>query len=108
PKSWLIPIRCRLLSQGASMRRRDFFGVLAGAAAWPRGARSQPQKPLIGFVHGASADGFASSVAAFRRGLSEAGLCENRNVAIDYNWLEGRYEHAAEKIANLVHRPVDL
>jgi putative ABC transport system substrate-binding protein len=64
--------------------------------------------PVIGFVHGASADGFASPVAAFRRGLAEGGFSENRNVTIEYRWLEGRYENAAEKIGELVRRPVDL
>jgi hypothetical protein len=39
--------------------------------------------PVIGFLNGASPDGWAPFAAAFRQGLSEAGLCRSRWLAAD-------------------------
>jgi hypothetical protein len=48
--------------------------------------------PVIGLANGGSADGDAHRVRALRKGLSETGYVEGRNVAIEYRWLEGQYK----------------
>jgi putative ABC transport system substrate-binding protein len=71
--------------------------------------RAQPQNiPVIGFLNIASANAFASFVAAFHKGLNAAGYVEGRNVAIEYRWAEGNYQRLREQARDLVTRQVAL
>ena len=65
--------------------RRTFIAALGSAAAWPLvGRGQQPTMPVVGFLNSTSPAPWAYLVAAFRRGLGEAGYVEDRNVAIEY------------------------
>jgi putative ABC transport system substrate-binding protein len=90
------------------MRRRDFI-VLAGcAAAAPTLAASgqQGQLPVIGFLSSISEEAYI--LAAFRRGLSEQGYVEGRDVAIEYRYAQGYYDRLTAFANELVTRPVDV
>src|SRR5262249_44962398 len=95
-------------------RRRKFIALLGGAAAWPLAARAQQHPPMgvppplpgerqlvIGFLHAVTAAEYG-----LRRGLSEMGFVEGRNLAIDYRSTAGRSDRLAAMAADLASRNV--
>src|SRR5215831_13972976 len=89
-------------------RRRDFITLIGGAAvAWPLAARAQqPAMPVVVFLAVGSPDALPARVVAFRKGLSEIGYVEGRNVAVEYHWLEGNYERLPAVLDDVIRRGV--
>ena len=79
-------------------RRREFITLLGGAAAWPLAVPGQPTVPVIGFLNGASQNGYAAIETAFLQGLKDAigSICDRR-----YGWGAS----AVGKIGGAFDRP---
>jgi putative tryptophan/tyrosine transport system substrate-binding protein len=92
------------------IRRREFITLFGGvAAAWPVVAQAQqPPMPVIGSLYSVSATAWADNMAGMRRGLSETGFVEGRNVAIEYRWADGRLDRMRAMAADLIARNVTV
>jgi putative ABC transport system substrate-binding protein len=90
------------------MRRREFITLLGGAvAANPLAARAQqPAMPVIGYLSFGTLDTTRETVAAVRRGLSDTGYVEGRNLAVEYRWAEDRLDRMPSLADDLVRRQV--
>jgi ABC-type uncharacterized transport system substrate-binding protein len=92
------------------MRRRDFIKAIAvSAASWPLLARAQqPSTPVIGYLGLTSAKTDSYLLMHFRKGLSEAGFDEGRNVTIEYRFAERDVSRLPALAAELVSRNVTV
>ncbi len=91
--------------------RREFLaGVVGSAVAWPLAtqAQQQPTMPVLGFLNAESAQSYARPLAAFLKGLGEAGYVEGRNVTIEYRWAEGHIDRLPALAADLVRKQVTV
>jgi putative ABC transport system substrate-binding protein len=88
------------------MKRRDFL-TLATAIAWPRLARAQEPRRVIGFLS-AMEWAVPGTKAAFLHGLKDTGFVEGQNVDIEYRAAEGKYDRLPRLAAELVSRNVLL
>ena len=76
-------------------------------AAWPLTAHAQQQPlPVIGFLNGASPEGYEPEVNAFRQGLKETGYVEGQNAMIEYRWANGDFDRLAALAEDLVRRRI--
>jgi putative tryptophan/tyrosine transport system substrate-binding protein len=89
------------------MKRRDFIAGLGGATVWSLAAQAQQSAtPVIGLVIAGSAYAEADRVRAFRKGLSETGYVEGKNVTVEYHGLEGQFDRLPALMTDLVRRRV--
>jgi putative ABC transport system substrate-binding protein len=96
--------------RGVRMRRRDAMLVFGGVAlGWPLAvAAQQPSLPIVAFLADGTPEGFAPRVAGVRRGLSDMGFVEGRDVVFEFRWARGNYDLLPDLVSDLVRRNVSV
>src|ERR1044072_7776901 len=99
---------------GGDMRRREFLGVVAGAAAaGPIVARAQQAEPVrrIGVLAGGASESGADTQernAAFAKTLQQLGWTDGDNVRINYRYGLGDAASVRKYAAELVSSAPDV
>ena len=104
-----LPVGQRL-SAGMPMRRREFIGVLGGAAAWPLAVCAQQPTKFwrIGMLETLPPELNVANLAALRRGLRELGYVEEHNYVLVYRSADGQPEPFPNLAEELVQGQVDI
>jgi putative ABC transport system substrate-binding protein len=95
------------------MTRRDFLGVLGGAAAsWPLATHAQQAGKIwrIGWLSGFSRPAIleSSQFAGFTQGMRELGYVEGRDFTIEWRFAESRPDRYDALAADLAQQKIDL
>jgi putative ABC transport system substrate-binding protein len=94
------------------MRRREFVGLLGGAAVWPlvAGAQQTDRMRRIGVLMPVAPDDLEGQarVAAFLQGMAQLGWAEGRNLRIDTRWGAGDAGRLHTYLAELVALAPDV
>jgi putative tryptophan/tyrosine transport system substrate-binding protein len=88
------------------LRRREFMAGIGGTAALTFRARAEQPMPTVAFVTPRSEHTSRFAVDAFRKGLGETGYVQDRNVAVEYHWLDGQFDRLRALMADIVRRRV--
>ena len=89
------------------MKRREFIGLVGGAAAWPLTASAQRAEGKLVTI-GILAIEPWPSIDAFRHALDALGYIEGKNVRFVYRYAKGHNEQLPELANELVGLNVDL
>ena len=101
----------QVLSIGARrmMKRREFITLIGGAAAaFPDVVYGQQPVAVIGLLGSSASDDYRLMIAAFQKGLSEAGYVEGRNVSFDHAWADNHYDRLPALASELARRGVNV
>jgi len=89
------------------VKRREFIGLVGGAAAWPLAARAQRGGGKIVTI-GILAFEPWSPIDTFRQALDDLGYIEGKNVRFEYRYAKGHDERFPELANELVGLSVDV
>src|SRR5690349_11927990 len=92
------------------MRRREFIGLVGGAAAWPLAAHAQtPTKtPRLCFLTFDPIASRTTRFGAFFQGLLDLGYVDGKTITIEYLSADGQGERFAALVAECLHHSADI
>jgi putative ABC transport system substrate-binding protein len=88
------------------VKRREFIGLVGGAAAWPLTASAQQRDKI--FTIGVLADEPWPPIDTFRQALDNFGYIEGKNVRFEYRYAKGHNERLPDLANDLVGLNVDV
>ena len=89
------------------MQRREFIGLIGGAAAWPLAAQAQAQAqkaanlPLVAVLGMSTEQIVTARSASIREGLKQAGLIEGKDYVLTQRFADGDYARLPEIVKEL-------
>ncbi|MBI5322361.1 ABC transporter substrate-binding protein [Bradyrhizobium sp.] len=85
------------------MKRREFIGLIGGAAAWPlaAGAQQPANLPLVAVIVAFTEQLANARAASIREGLKQAGLIEGKDYVLTLRFLDGDYARLPEIVKEL-------
>jgi putative tryptophan/tyrosine transport system substrate-binding protein len=89
------------------VKRREFIGLVGGAAAWPLTASAQQAGGKIVTI-GILAIEPWPPIDTFRQALDDLGYIEGKNVRFEYRYAKGHGERFPEMASDLVDLNVDV
>ncbi|HEY5543632.1 MAG TPA: ABC transporter substrate-binding protein, partial [Candidatus Binatia bacterium] len=93
------------------MRKKIFclaLGAMLSALSFSVEAQQTGKIPRIGYLSSLSASSDSSRNDAFRKGLKELGYVEEKNVAIEYEFAQGKLDRLPDLAGELVRLKVDV
>src|SRR6266566_3874461 len=93
------------------MQRREFIGLIGGAAAWPLAARAQQPAGRVyrvGYLSIGAREQTLYATKAFEEGLRSLGYRIGENVVIEYRFANAEIERLPALAADLVWIGVDI
>jgi putative ABC transport system substrate-binding protein len=85
------------------LKRREFIGLLGGAAAWPFTAYAQRSaQPIFGILLVFSREGGRTFTDPLRAYMQALGYVEGRNIAFDVRYADGKVDRLPTLAAELV------
>jgi hypothetical protein len=94
------------------MRRREFLGILGGAAAWPVALKAQQAEPVrrvgVLYLMDPGDPEAQARTALFAQALQELGWVVGRNLVIDTRLVGGDIDHLRHNAAELVALAPDV
>jgi len=95
------------------MRRREFIGLVGGAAAagWPMAARAQQSRAKvwrIGILFPGSPSGHTDNMTAFTQGLHDLGDIDGKNINLEHRFADGALGRLPALASELVRGNVDV
>jgi len=94
------------------LKRREFIGLIGGAAAWPLAARAQQGERVrrIGVLQNLAPDDAEGQLrlTAFGQGLQQLGWTVGRNLRIDYRWGVGDAERIQKSVGDILAFSPDI